>query len=431
MEKRVYEVWKGSNKFFLGGRLVFGPDVRSLPVTLLLISAPAVVFCIFVARHLRHAFYPYDAGYAVMVAAVVFTVNVLTILFITSARDPGIIPRNSRPPDEEPHHDSSASAEGGNRQTSACQFPRTKEVMVNGIMVRVKYCSTCMLYRPPRCSHCSICNNCVERFDHHCPWVGQCIGVRNYRFFFMFVSSATILCIYVFSMSAFYIKVLMDDNHRTIWEAMKESPPSVALMAYCFVALWFVGGLTGFHLYLIGTNQTTYENFRHRADNRINIYDHGCVSNFHEVFCTKVNPSKNNFRAFVQEEVPRPTLPSTEEAKAEDPGGEPRSKVDAEIEECDDLLLKIPQPCIIEAGEDLSKISQRHDDEENDKDIHSMEDNDPPHITLDVESITLDHQASMIEPDPIPSSCGNGSGSPEIVTDLRTDSTVTTEEAGE
>ncbi|KAE8666482.1 putative protein S-acyltransferase 9 [Hibiscus syriacus] len=426
MEKRVYEVWKGRNKFLLGGRLIFGPDARSLPFTLLLISAPSIFFCIFVARHLRHAFYPYNAGYAVMVVAVVFTIYVLIILFLTSARDPGIIPRNSRPPDEEPHHDSSVSAEAGNRQTPGRQFPRTKEVMVNGIMVRVKYCSTCMLYRPPRCSHCSICNNCVERFDHHCPWVGQCIGLRNYRFFFMFVSSAALLCIYVFSMSAFYIKVLMDDNRRTVWEAMKESPPSVVLMAYCFIALWFVGGLTGFHLYLIGTNQTTYENFRHRADNRINLYDHGCLSNFHEVFCTKLNPPKNNFRAIVQEEVPRPTLQSTEEAKAEDVGGDPRPKVDAEIKNSEDLL-RMSLRCNIEEGEDLSKISQWHNDEENDKDIQNMEGNDPPHTTLNFDStMAIDHRASMIQSNPKPSSCGNGSGSPEIVTN----SAVKTGEAG-
>lgn len=104
----------------------------------------------------------------------------LVLLLLTSARDPGIIPRNLHPPEPENFE---GNKQAGPGQTPQLRLPRVKDVDVNGIIVKVKYCDTCMLYRPPRCSHCSICNNCVERFDHHCPWVGQCIGLVSIAIF--------------------------------------------------------------------------------------------------------------------------------------------------------------------------------------------------------------------------------------------------------
>ena len=63
----------------------------------------------------------------------------------------------------------------------SCRLLRTKDVMVNGHRVQVRYNDTCHFYQPPRAHHCSVNDNCIERFDHHCPWVGTTIGLVRTR----------------------------------------------------------------------------------------------------------------------------------------------------------------------------------------------------------------------------------------------------------
>ena len=45
-------------------------------------------------------------------------------------------------------------------------------------------CEWCNVRMGARTKHCRRCNNCVERFDHHCVWLGTCVGSRNYALFF-------------------------------------------------------------------------------------------------------------------------------------------------------------------------------------------------------------------------------------------------------
>ncbi|KAG2258282.1 hypothetical protein Bca52824_077576 [Brassica carinata] len=298
--KRIYQVWPGKislflsiywsevdlsllfcvQKFLCGGRLVFGPDASSLLLTTCMIGGPSITFCIRIAfligdhRHLFHSL--------ILIPAILLTIMDLTFLFLTSTRDPGIIPRNKE-----------ALSEVGNTK-----LPRTKDIMVNGFTVKVKFCDTCKLYRPPRASHCSICNNCVQRFDHHCPWVGQCIALRNYPFFVCFLSCSTLLCIYVLAFSV----VSMLEVRGQFYVLIADDLILGVLALYCFVSVWFVGGLTVFHFYLICTNQTTCENFRYHYDKKENPYRKGVLKNFEELFLAKIPPPLVNFRDWAQEE---------------------------------------------------------------------------------------------------------------------------------
>jgi palmitoyltransferase ZDHHC9/14/18 len=58
-----------------------------------------------------------------------------------------------------------------------------------GTIKMMRYCRICNLYRPPtRTVHCYTCDNCVIGFDHHCIWLGTCIGGGNYNKFLTFLT---------------------------------------------------------------------------------------------------------------------------------------------------------------------------------------------------------------------------------------------------
>ena len=57
----------------------------------------------------------------------------------------------------------------------------------------VLLCADCEVVRTDRSRHCSICNRCVERFDHHCPWINNCVGLDNHGVFMCFLTSMLLL----------------------------------------------------------------------------------------------------------------------------------------------------------------------------------------------------------------------------------------------
>ncbi|XP_073140276.1 probable protein S-acyltransferase 4 [Henckelia pumila] len=297
-QKKLYQVWRGSNRFFFGGRLVFGPDFKSLFLSAFLIAGPAITFCIKIMYIIKQN-KDVTSWYPLLIVAILLTILDMFLLLVTASRDPGIVPRNSKPPEfDELFEMSTPSMEWSDGTTPHLKLPPTRDVLVDGHTVKVKFCNTCLLYRPPRASHCYICNNCVQRFDHHCPWIGQCVGIRNYRFFYMFVSTSTILCAYVFVVS--WIDIVQ--TKRRWLKALSKDVLSAVLIVYCFIVFWFIGGLTVFHLYLMSTNQTTHENFRCRGRDEENPYDKGIIKNIKEILLSEIPPSLNDFRALVQED---------------------------------------------------------------------------------------------------------------------------------
>ena len=116
-----------------------------------------------------------------------------------------------------------------------------KEIPIDSNLARLKYCSSCNIIRPPRCSHCSDCGVCVEKFDHHCPWVGNCVAKRNYREFIGFLLSTSLLCCNTLGFTIYQIidvcNQISGSGDQVFDKALERTGPSIALAIYSFIVI--------------------------------------------------------------------------------------------------------------------------------------------------------------------------------------------------
>ncbi|KAK6993105.1 Palmitoyltransferase [Favolaschia claudopus] len=114
-----------------------------------------------------------------------------------------------------------------------------------------RYCSRCSIIKPHRAHHCRICGTCILKFDHHCPWIGQCVGARNHKFFLNFNLAAFAFTIYTFaSLLAFNV------GGRNGGDT---DPQEVVIIALAALFALFTATLAIEHTRMILFSQTTVE----------------------------------------------------------------------------------------------------------------------------------------------------------------------------
>lgn len=131
--------------------------------------------------------------------------------------------------------------------------------------VPTKFCKTCNIWRPPRTHHCRTCDSCIETQDHHCVWLNNCVGRRNYRYFFIFVLSGSLLGALLVGFSIWHILAWKSHHGGSFFHAVRATRGvPFAMVIYGAIAGAYPLALTGYHLGLVGSAQTTREYLQSR-----------------------------------------------------------------------------------------------------------------------------------------------------------------------
>ncbi|XP_027760201.1 palmitoyltransferase ZDHHC3 isoform X4 [Empidonax traillii] len=100
-------------------------------------------------------------------------------------------------------------------------------------------CPKCCSIKPDRAHHCSVCKRCIRKMDHHCPWVNNCVGENNQKYFVLFTMYIALISLHALIMVGFHFLYCFEED----WTKCSSfSPPTtvILLILLCFEALLFL-----------------------------------------------------------------------------------------------------------------------------------------------------------------------------------------------
>merc|ERR1719161_1516503 len=140
-----------------------------------------------------------------------------------------------------------------------------------------RHCKWCAKYKPDRCHHCRVCRQCILKMDHHCPWIYNCVGFANHKWFFLlllYTSIATNIVVWTMLDS---VQISLEAKVPFITMFMLIFGETLAAFLGIIVTVFFL-----FHCWLMMRAMTTIE-FCEKSMKRTgydtSVYNRGCYGN--------------------------------------------------------------------------------------------------------------------------------------------------------
>lgn len=149
------------------------------------------------------------------------------------------------------------------------------------------YCKACESSRKLRIKHCVKCDACVYKYDHHCFWIGNCVGELNQRVFYGFLTAQTAVNV----CAAWGFFTIAAQNPVLVVGNVVMGVTAACFGVFTVTSIFIQGFLLIYHTMLAATNQTTWEHIRrHRITylkelpKGMHPFSNGLVANLKQFF---------------------------------------------------------------------------------------------------------------------------------------------------